>query len=160
MSIKGWRSFFVEMNTAEIAKQNKERVVNVDHSIDWAGVTDASLGIVGGVVEVALGVAGQAFTAGLSTALIVDGVYRIGTNTFRLAAYLTDNGNVGDALPNNIGGMVGKIIDGVNGGKFENVGPWQTGLGVSNDLATFVVSGGNASAIYGVIQCHVLKYGY
>jgi hypothetical protein len=128
-------------------------------SVDWKGVLDSSIGIAGGTAEVVLGVAGEAFTAGLSTALIVDGVFRIGTNSFRLVAYLTTNGQVGNALPSNLGGMVGKITDGVNGREFYDVGPWQIGLGVTNDIASFVATGGNGSAITGVLSTQGLTRG-
>ena len=99
-----------------------EVTITPSNDLDWGGVADASLGIVGGIFEVALGVAGEVFTSGVSTALIVDGAYRIGTNSIRLGAYLTDNERVGNALPNNIGSTVGKFYDGINGSRFYDVG--------------------------------------
>ena len=75
--------------------------------------------------------------------MIVDGVYRIGMNSARLTAYLTANKNIGNALPSNLGGMVGKLMDGEN---FSKVGKMQIALGATNDLATFFMTGGNGSA--------------
>ena len=110
----------------------------------WGGIADASLGIVGGGLEVAAGVFGEVLTGGLSTIAIADGVGRIGMNTMRLAAYSTGNSSVGKALPSNLGGMAGKIYDGaiLNKGFFES-GPAQNVLGVSNDAAAFIFGGGS-----------------
>ncbi|MGM9475209.1 DUF6443 domain-containing protein [Pedobacter sp. GSP4] len=125
-----------EKNTRRPAGSEKE-------GIDKRGAIDATIGIIGGVAEVILGVGGEAFTAGISTAMIIDGVYRIGMNTARLTAYLTANKEVGNALPSNLGGMVGKLID---RGKFSEVGKMQIALGATNDIATFFMTGGNGSA--------------
>jgi hypothetical protein len=130
-----------------------------DKGVDLGGVFDSSIGIVGGAAEIILGVAGEAFTAGLSTVLIVDGVYRVGMNSFRLVSYLTYNEKVGNALPNNLGGMAGKIIDGANGGDFFDVGPWQIGLGVTNDVGSFVISGGTGAGINGIINTQGVNRG-
>lgn len=111
-----------------------------------SGIISASMGIAGGVIEVIGGVGGEAFTGGLSTALIIDGVYRIGSNSARLGMYLYKENKIGDALPSNGGALVGSIIDGMNGGKFGQVGSWQIGLGAANDMASFLVTGGNGQA--------------
>ncbi len=47
--------------------------------------------------------------------------------------------------------MTGKIIDGVNGNNFINKGSWEKGLSITNDAASFIFSGGNGSAIHGII---------
>ena len=110
---------------------------------DWGGIADASLGIIGGALEVTAGVFGEVLTGGVSTLACVDGVGRIGMNSIRLAAILTGNSAVGKALPSNLGGMAGKIYDGaiLNKGFFE-IGPAQNVLGVSNDAAAFIIGGG------------------
>jgi len=116
-------------------------------STDWGGVINAGMGIVGGVAEIATGVIGEGISGGLSTALIIDGVYRIGANSARLGAYLGNEKKIGDVIPSNGGAMLGKIIDGMNGSKFGEVGKMQLGLGFANDAAFFYYTGGNASAL-------------
>jgi len=113
------------------------------NSWDWAGGADATLGIVGGGLEITAGVLGEALTGGLSTVAIVDGVGRVGLNTFRLSAYVAGKSGVGKALPSNIGGMAGKIFDGavLKKGFYES-GPAQGVLGTTNDAAAFVIGGG------------------
>ncbi len=120
-------------------------------SVDWAKVADAGIGVLGGTAEIILGVAGEAFTGGLSTVLIIDGGYRVVMNGGRLIAYLTNNDMVGDVTPHNIGAMTGKIVDMANGTKFTEVGFYQTSGGVSNDIGSFIISGGNGSAMLGVM---------
>jgi hypothetical protein len=45
--------------------------------------------------------------------------------------------------------MVGKAIDGANGHDFLTAGPAQLGLGITNDVASFLVSGGYTYSIQG-----------
>jgi hypothetical protein len=115
---------------------------------NWGGIADASLGIVGGSLEVAAGVFGEILSGGLSTIAIVDGVGRIGMNMMRLAAYSSGNSSVGKALPSNLGGMAGKIYDGaiLNKGFFDS-GPAQNVLGISNDAAAFIFGGGSNMSV-------------
>ncbi|WP_026714000.1 RHS repeat-associated core domain-containing protein [Flavobacterium daejeonense] len=122
------------------------------NNVNWQGVADSSIGIVGGTAEIILGVAGEAFTGGLSTALIIDGGYRIGANSLRLISYVSGNNDIGNSLPSNIGGTIGKITDGMNGGSFIQVGKWQNRLGIANDISSFILSGGNGSAMYGLMS--------
>ncbi|WP_294959871.1 hypothetical protein [uncultured Flavobacterium sp.] len=35
---------------------------------------------------------------------------------------------------------------GMNGGRFGEIGPWQKGLGAANDMASFLLTGGNGQA--------------
>ncbi|WP_369615025.1 hypothetical protein [Flavobacterium sp. CFS9] len=96
---------------------------------------------------------------GLSTALIIDGVYRIGTNSARLGMYLYGENKMGDALPSSGGALIGSVIDGMNGGKFGETGSWQKGLGAANDMASFLVTGGNGQAYASFLELSTF-YGY
>jgi len=113
-----------------------------------AGILDASIGVVGGLGEMGTGAGGEVFTGGLSTALIIDGAGRVFTNGARLIAYATDNTKIGDALPSNLGGMAGKLMD---GGRFDKVGVMQTSLSVANDLAVIISPAGNASGYKAIL---------
>lgn len=128
-----------------------EVTVSPSSNIDAAGAVDASLGIIGGVFEVALGVAGEAPTAGISTALIVDGSYRVATNMIRLGAFLTENQDIANALPSNLGGTIGKFFDGLMGSGFSDVGRAQATLGLVNDAMLMVTPAANAGAVNSLI---------
>ena len=107
-------------------------------------MADASLGIIGGGLEVLVGVFGEGITGGVSTIAIFDGWGRIGINTMRLAAFSNGNTPVAKALPSNLGGLTGKIYDiGILNKNFSETGPAQNTLGISNDAATFIIGGGS-----------------
>lgn len=46
----------------------------------------------------------------------------------------------------NSGVLIGKVIGGMNGGRFGEIGSWQKGFGAANDMASFLVTGGNDPA--------------
>lgn len=119
-------------------KTNSAKTSNLEEkNIDWYGVVNASLGVVGGVAETALGAATAEF--GIGVYGIVDGGSRTLTNSVRLAAYLSGHNEFGDAVPSNLGALTGKLIDGNN--DFYKVGGFQNSLGMTNDFVTFYLTG-------------------
>lgn len=105
-------------------------------------ILNASLGVMGGVAELAVGVATS--ETGVGVYGIVDGSTRILFNAARLAGYLTKNNDFGNAMPGNLGGMVGKAIDGQG---FYGSGRAQTILGIGNDITTMYFTGTNWDAL-------------
>jgi RHS repeat-associated protein len=125
-------------------------------SLDWKGIGDASIGMLGGAGEIAAGSAAEVGSEGLSTAvsvpLVIDGWGRVGTNFNRLAAYFGGNKALGDALPSNIGGYVGKTLDIFTGVDLYSVGKGQATLGLTNDLLLIISPWGNASAWKSIME--------
>jgi RHS repeat-associated protein len=119
-------------------------------SLDWKGIGDATIGMLGGAGEIATASAAEVGSEGLSTAvsvpLAIDGWGRVGTNFNRLAAYFGGNKALGDALPSNIGGYVGKTVDVFSGVDFYSTGKGQAILGGTNDLLLIISPYGNAGA--------------
>jgi len=110
---------------------------------------DAVVGVVGGSLEVAGGLFSEIPSAGLSSVLVVDGAARISLNGSRLIAYWQGQDEVGDNIPSNFGGVLGKIIDtSVSGGQqnFNQTGIAQITLGAGNDLGIFLATGGSGGA--------------
>jgi len=113
-------------------------------TVDWFGIADASLGLIGGGLEVTAGVFGEVITGGLSSLAVVDGIGRIGMNSMRLAAFSSGNSRIGNAVPSNLGGVAGKIYDySVLNKCFFQTGPMQNALSISNDAAAFIFGGGS-----------------
>jgi RHS repeat-associated protein len=125
-------------------------------SLDWKGIGDATIGILGGVGEIATASAAEIGSEGLSTAvslpLAIDGWGRVGTNVNRLAAYFGGNKTLGNALPSNIGGFVGKTVDIFSGGDPYSKGKGQAILGGTNDLLLILSPWGNAGAWQSVLE--------
>ncbi|MCV9928322.1 hypothetical protein OIU83_11685 [Flavobacterium sp. LS1R49] len=125
----------------------KPKTVDVkEDDFNQYGAINASMGILGGIIEIGVGGVGEGVTAGFSTALVVDGWYRVGSNGARLGMYLANENLAGDIIPSNSGALAGKIIDGMNGTKATDVGRMQSSMGFANDLGLFVITGGNGSA--------------
>ena len=137
-------SYYVSCSSFRNEQVNRNQRYKLNGGVNWVGITDASLGIITGGLEIAAGVFGEVLTGGLSTIAIVDGVGRIGMNSIRLAAYSTGNSSVGKSLPSNLGGMIGKLYDGATSNKgFFEVSSSQNVIGVTNDAATFIIGGGS-----------------
>jgi hypothetical protein len=120
------------------------------NNIDWAGVTNATLNVVGGLIEMGIGGGSEFFTGGTSSAvsipLIVDGGVRVVTNFTRLLAYSARQNIAGNAIPGNIGAILGKGIDLFTGVPINQYGYGQCLGGVTNNFLSFVVTGGNGSS--------------
>lgn len=124
-------------------------------NVDWAGVTNSSLNVLGGVGELMLGGAGEYLSVGLATPvcipLIADGGFRTATNFTRLVGYLTLNDRFANAMPGNIGATIGKGIDMASGKSFYDYGFGQGFGGVTNDFVSFIVTGGTAGSINNMV---------
>ena len=151
-----WTGLGGTLKEAEAVAQMSDggAVKNGKHNkrIDQASAIDATLGIVGGVGEVLVGIGGELFTAGLSTAILLDGAYRIGTNTAKLGVALSGDQALANAIPTNFGGLIGKIIDGYQGANILDVGIYQSSLGLANDIGVLITPAGNAGAIRAMAQ--------
>lgn len=80
----------------------------------------------------------------MSTALIIDGGIRVGSNATKLYFLLQGDSQRGVATPSNAGGWIGKGIDMATGSSYTDISYFQ-GIGsFTNDFATFVVTGGTA----------------
>jgi len=88
----------------------------------------------------------------VSVPLAVDGWGRVGTNVNRLFAYFGGNKALGDAIPSNIGGYIGKTIDVVEGKDFYKVGNTQAILSGTNDILLVISPAGNAGAWKSVVE--------
>jgi RHS repeat-associated protein len=132
-------------------------------SVDWAGVTNASLNVLGGVSEMIVGGAGEYFSAGTATPvcvpLIVDGGYRTATNFSRLVGYLTLNDKFVNAMPGNIGATIGKGIDMFSGVPIDGYGYGQGIGGATNDFVSFIVTGGTAGSMSNMVSNPTLMHG-
>jgi len=125
-------------------------------SVDWAGVANAFLNVLGGVGEIILGGAVEYFSASIATSvcvpLIVDGGYRTATNFSRFVGYLTLNDRFANAMPGNIGATIGKGIDMLSGVPIDGYGYGQGIGGATNDFVSFIVTGGTAVSISNMIS--------
>ena len=125
-------------------------------SLDLKGIGDATIGMLGGASEIATASAAEVGSEGLSTAisvpLAIDGWGRVGTNFNRLVAYFGGNKALGDALPSNIGGYVGKTVDIFSGVDLYSTGKGQAILGGTNDLLLMISPWGNAGAWKSVLE--------
>ena len=122
------------------------------NKIDKAGSVDAIIGLAGGIGEVLLGLGGEAFTGGISTALVVDGGFRVIASGAKLAASINGNNALSNAIPSNILGLTGKLIDGSKGVDKYDVGVYQSSLGLANDIAVMITPAGNTGAIQSIVQ--------
>jgi hypothetical protein len=120
-------------------------------SIDWGGVTNATLLMAGGVAEMVAGGVVEFFSAGISTPLtvpmMVDGAGRTVANAQRLAMYLKGNSKLADAYPTNLGAAIGKFGDLASGVCMDQVGNYQAISGTVNDFTSFVATGGSGFAL-------------
>jgi len=125
-------------------------------NVDWAGFTNATLSVLGGVGELAVGGVGEYFSVGtastLCVPLIADGAYRIATNFTRMVAYLTLCNNFANAMPGNIGATLGKGVDMACGKSFYDYGFGQAFGGVTNDFASFIFTGGTAASMNNMVR--------
>ena len=116
--------------------------------------SDALIETLAAIGEIATGVAAEGFTAGISTVLVFDGVFRL-QNALKLIACNTNNTHIGKAIPSNGGALVGKIIDGMNGSKWDDTGIYSASFGLTNDIATTILSGGTAGAVAGGLNAEL-----
>ena len=131
--------------------------------IDWAGVTNASLNILGGVGEMIVGGAGEYFSAGTATPvcvpLIIDGGVRVASNSAQLVAYFTGHNAAGNSIAGNTGAWIGKGIDMASGKSFYDYGLGQ-GVGrATNDFLSFIVTGGTAGTMSNMLSNPTLGNG-
>ena len=116
--------------------------------IDWPGVSNASLNLLGGVGEMIVGGVGEYFSAGTATPaslpIITDGGVRVASNSARLVAYFTGHNDAGNSIAGNTGAWIGKGIDMATGRSFYDYGLGQGFGGATNDFLSFVVTGGTA----------------
>ncbi|MCT4580137.1 MAG: hypothetical protein N4A35_01860 [Flavobacteriales bacterium] len=120
-------------------------------SVDWREVGNAGLGMGLGLLEVAAGAGGEVLTAGLSTAVIIDGAARVGSSSVKLFHLLQGNTSAGIATPSNLGGWIGKGVDMSFGASYNDIGIGQGVGGFTNDFATFVAGGGSVLSLQGMI---------
>ena len=132
-------------------------------NIDWKGVTNASILLVGGLAEMAVGGVTEYLSVGTTSAvslpLIVDGGVRTVANTQRLWLYLNGNSKVANAYPTSTGALAGKGIDMTFGVSPNSVGFGQTIGGCGNDLISFVLMGGNGAALFDLQKSPSLQTG-
>lgn len=125
-------------------------------SIDWGGVTNATLLMAGGVAEMVDGGAIEFFSAGtftpLTVPLMIVGATRMVANTQRLRMYLKGNNRLADAYPTNIGGVVGKTFDLIDGVPMDQIGMGQALYSLGNDLTSFAATGGTAYALQNLVM--------
>ena len=120
---------------------------------NWVGALDATVGILGGLGEVGVGLAAEGPSAGVSTFLVIDGFFRIVTNGAKLGTILFKQNEIADALPSNLGGTVGWFMDGaMGGGFFEKGGKIKYTLGLVNDAATILIGGTSGHAIESALK--------
>jgi hypothetical protein len=130
--------------------------------LNWSEIGSSSVGLLLGIGEVALGASGEFFTGGLSTAIVIDGVIRVGSNATKLGLLFSDNNRNGVATPTNAGGWVGKMFDLASGSTYGEI---STGQGIgsfTNDFITFSGTGGSALSLSKAIMYPSLSsvYGY
>ncbi len=123
---------------------------------DFRGMVDAAIGFTGGVLEIATGVAGEWLSGGtltpLAGALAVDGWARITGNFGKFVAAYSGDKKAEDAIPGNIGALVGKSIDMATGKSIYDYGYGQAIGGGVNDVLTFSVSGGSGKPLQDIIN--------
>lgn len=140
----------------------KENAAGQGGSLNWSEVGSSSVGLLLGIGEIALGASGEFFTGGLSTAIVIDGGIRVGSNATKLGLLFSGNNRGGVATPTNAGGWVGKMIDMASGSGYGEI---STGQGIgsfTNDFTTFAVSGGSALSLSKALMYPSLRsvYGY
>jgi hypothetical protein len=139
-----------------VQTENKlvEKTIQPVKAIDWKGVTNATILLVGGVAEMAIGGATEYFSAGISSSvsipLIVDGGVRTATNAQRLWQYLNGNTLLANAYPTSIGSLAGKGIDMAFGKSAYSVGYGQAIGSSGNDLISFAATGGTGRALVNI----------
>ena len=140
-----------------LAMSNNPAYIDINGLTDWNGVFSASLGIIGGASEIALGVGVTGGSGGLATAggalLMIDGGVRVGSNYVKLVHAFSDNtamNNQGNKIPTNIGGYIGLGIDmnraenkGIKITFQNNDSKYKHALGLTNDFATIAFTGGS-----------------
>ena len=117
-------------------------------NINIGDVSNAGLGLVGGLCEMGVGglseyVSGGA-TSAVSIPLITDGAGRVIANSARLVEYASGNEKLGNALPANLGAAIGKAGDMMLGKSLYDYSYGQAFGGAANDVASFIYGGGSA----------------
>ncbi|HTB99874.1 MAG TPA: RHS repeat-associated core domain-containing protein, partial [Ferruginibacter sp.] len=108
---------------------------------------DASVGIIGGATEFAVAGGLDWLSGGLATpltmGLMIDGATRVGLNGTKLLTYASGNKLAGNAIPVNIGGVVGKGADLLSGQSIYSYGKGQMIGAATNDVISFITTGGS-----------------
>ncbi len=132
--------------------------------INWHGVAGASLGIVGGAAEWVAGGVSEWLSGGAATPLTIplftDGGVRIGANATRLFGYFTGHDEMAEAMPTSIGATVGKGIDMASGKSFYEYGVGQAIGGSTNDLASFIITGGSGQPLADFMENQTITNGF
>jgi len=116
-------------------------------SVNWGEVGSSSVGLLLGVGEITVGAGGEIPSAGVSTALIIDGGIRVGSNATKLYFLFKGDSKRGVATPSNAGGWIGKIVDVTSGSSYNEISMGQGVGSFVNDFMTFVVSGGSGLSL-------------
>ena len=132
--------------------------------INWGGVANASVMLVGGAAEMAVAGGLEYFSAGIATplsgAIMFDGSARVVANMQRFYLYLNGNTKLADAYPTNLGGLAGKGIDMAFGISVDRVGYGQAIGSWGNDLGSFSMMGGNGLTLFDFYESPSLETGF
>jgi hypothetical protein len=115
----------------------------------WGEFASASVGLALGIAEAVIGAAGEIFSGGLSTAIVIDGLIRVGSNYKKILEVGRMNSVKAKATPSNAGAWAGKGLDWASGKSYNDIGVGQLVGGFANDFVTFAATGGN---VYNVIK--------
>jgi len=135
-----------------------------EQGLDWKGITNATIGLIGGVAEMAVGGASEYFSVGTTTAisgpLMLDGGVRAVANAQRLFQYFNGNAKMANAYPTNLGGLAGKGIDMALGTSAYKVGLGQSIGSMGNDFTSFIATGGTGGALLDLMKTPSVSTGF
>jgi len=119
-------------------------------SYDYEAITSASVQMVGGLAEAAMGAGSEFLSGGASTPaslpLLIDGSARVGLNGERLYDLLMSPEQESNTA-SNIGGAFGQVLDYTFTG-ISSYGPFQAAGSIINDFGMFSFYGGTGAAMY------------
>jgi len=125
-------------------------IVGFEPRYDTEAITSASIQVIGGLTEVAIGAGSEFLTGGASTPasvpLMIDGSFRVGLNGQRLFNLLMYP-SMKDYTPSNIGGFLGQTLDFAVTGKLD-YGPFQAAGAITNDVGMFLYGGGTMGLMF------------
>ena len=127
------------------------------------GIANATLGVLGGIAEVVLAggadILSDFFATSSIEPIVADGLVRITSNGARLISYISGNNKRGNAIPGNTGAWFGKGIDMVSGKSFYDYGYGQAFGGATNDIFSFIATGGTAEPLSDLVDSPSLGNG-
>jgi len=95
-------------------------------------------------------------SAGTATAVsappIADGGVRFLSNGARLVFYFTGHNQTGNIIPGNAGAWLGKGVDMASGRSFNEYGYGQAFGGGTNDIISFIATGGTAKPLSDLVD--------